>query len=266
MRRPPGDGDGREVLYGVHPVLEALESGKRRVERVLVAREGGGAGLGRLLRRARETGVPVTHVPRGLLARKAGRGAVHQGVLAVVSAVAYADPEEICRRAAAQGGVLVVLERVSDPRNLGAVLRTAAAAGAAGVLLGGGESVGLTPVVAKASAGAVERIPVAREVHIGRRIRALKEAGFRVVALDPAGDVPWDGADLTGRLVVVAGGEGPGLRPILRQAADTRVSIPLEAGIESMNVSVAVGVVLFEAVRQRRLASRRSLGSSVPDP
>jgi len=252
VKRSPAGGEGREVLYGIHPILEALDSGTRTVERVLVAREGGGTGLGSLLRRARQSGVPVTHLPRALLARKAGRGAIHQGVIALVSAVPYADPGDLCGRAAAQDGILVVLEGVADPRNLGAVLRTAAAAGVSGVLLSGGETVGLTPVAAKASAGAVERIPVAREARIGRRIASLKECGFRIVALDPEGEVTWDQADLTGKVVLMAGGEGPGLRPALRQAADARLSIPLEKGVESLNVSVALGVVLFEAVRQRR--------------
>jgi len=264
VRRNARDAGERQVLYGVHPVLEALESGKRTVERILVAREGGGAGLGRLLRRAREEGVPVSHVPRGLLARTAGVGAVHQGVLALVSAVSYADPDDLCRGAAAGKGILVVLEGVTDPRNLGAARRSAAGAGAAGVLLAGTATVGLTPLAAKASAGAVERIPVAREPRIGRRIGALKQAGFRVAALDPAGPLAWDEADLTGPLVLLAGAEGAGLRPALLQAADLRLSIPLACGLDSLNVSVALGVVLFEAVRQRRRGPGRPLGSFVP--
>ncbi len=242
-----------EILFGLHPILEAIESGRRTIERILVAREGGGAGLGRLLRLAREGGVPVTHVPREALARKAGRGAVHQGVAAIVSAMPYADAEALCREAVGDPeALLVVLEGVEDPRNLGAVVRTAAAAGASGVLVPAERSVGLTPAVAKASAGALERIGVAREPRLRRRLESLREAGFRLLALESSGDRSWDRLDLSGRNVVVAGGEGRGLRPELGALCSHRISIPLERGVESLNVSVAVAVVLYEIVRQRR--------------
>lgn len=251
----------REMIFGIHPVLEALSSGRRDVERILVAREGAGAGLAELLRGARQAGIPVTHLPREVLARKAGSRAVHQGVAAVVSAMSYADAEATCRNAAERRGILVVIDGVTDPGNLGAIVRTAAAAGALGILLGGESTVGITPVVAKASAGAVERIPIARELHLRRRLLALREAGFRVVALDSRGTLPWDRADLTSPLVVLAGGEAAGLRKGVLEAADERVRIPIADGVESLNVSVAVAVVLFEAVRRGR-----ALGTSVPTP
>jgi 23S rRNA (guanosine2251-2'-O)-methyltransferase len=194
-----------------------------------------------------------------VLARKAGPRAVHQGVAALVSAVPYADLESICRAAAArEDGILVILDRIEDPHNLGAVLRAAAAAGADGVLIGAVGAVGLTPAVAKVSAGALDRIPVSREPRLRRRLSALKGSGFRVVALDPRGETPWDRADLTGRIAVLAGGEGAGLRRALAQEADLRVSIPLGRGVESLNVSVSVAVLLFEAVRQRRAKAAAS--------
>lgn len=249
MRRDPGE--IREVLFGIHPIVEALESGRRTVDRVLVSREGA-SGLGRLLRLAREAGVPVTHLPKDLLARKTGTRVVHQGVAALVSAVPYADPEALCRSAVLARGILLVLDGITDPRNLGAILRTAAAAGVAGVLLGEGDTVGLTPVVAKAAAGATDRIGVAREPRLARRLQSLRSERFKVVALDGRGEVPWDRAELTGGLVLIGGGEGSGLRRGLRDAADQRVAIPLAAGVESLNVSVAMGIVLFEALRQRR--------------
>jgi 23S rRNA (guanosine2251-2'-O)-methyltransferase len=145
------------------------------------------------------------------------------------------------------------LDRVTDPRNLGAILRTAAAAGADGALLGAG-SVGLTAAAIKTSAGTASRLPVAREPRPAARLAWLAEAGFCCVALDPKGTTPWDGVDLSGRLALVVGGEGPGLRPGLATRAAHRVAIPLAAGVESLNVSVSVGIVLFEAVRQRRAA------------
>ena len=253
---PDSTSGAAEVLYGVHPVLEALEAGRRTIDRILVARDGV-SGLGRILRQARESGVPVTHLPREVLARKVGRREVHQGVVALVSAVPYADPEEICRAAASrENGLLVALDGVEDPRNLGATVRSSAAAGADGMLLGAEGSVGLTAVAAKASAGAVERLPVAREPRLRQRLLALREAGFRVLGLDPRGATPWDSLELSGRNVLVAGGEGRGLRRSIAEVCEHRVLIPLEHGVESLNVSVAVAVVLFEVVRQRRRAGK----------
>ena len=246
------DEERPEALYGLHPVVEALESRNRAIDRVLVARENGGHNLARLLRAARAAGVPVTHLPREVLARKVGQRAVHQGVVALVAPIAYADPADVCETAARQpGGLLVVLDGIEDPRNLGAVIRTAVAAGAHGILLGTDDTVGITPAVAKTAAGALERIPVAREPRLSRRLGSLKAAGFRVVALDARSDDPWDAENYRGRLALVAGGEGRGLRRGLLDAADARVALPLAGGVESLNVSVAVGVVLYEAVRQR---------------
>jgi len=251
VKRP--DDERQEVLFGLHPVLEAIESGKRSIDRLLVAREGGGHNLGRLLRAARQAGVPVTHLPREILAKKAGARAVHQGVAALVSPVAYASPEDLCAAArAVRDGLLVVLDGIEDPRNLGAVIRTAAAAGAHGVLLGTEDTVGVTPAAAKTAAGALERIQVAREPKLGRRLTELQAVGFRVIALDARGGVAWDRVSYLGPIVLVAGGEGRGLRRGLLESADARVALPLAGGVESLNVSVAVAVVLYEAVRQRR--------------
>jgi len=244
--------DPHELVYGIHPVLELLERRPGSAERLFVAREGGG-GMGPLLRRAREAGIPVSRLPRELLARKLGRGARHQGVVARVAPIPYVDPTKLCEAAARRvRGTLVLLDRVEDPGNLGAVLRAAAAAGVDGALLAAEGTVGLTPAVAKSSAGAVERIPVARERRLARRIERLRELGFCTVALDGRADLPWDRPDLSGRLAIVAGGEHRGIRPAVAQVCDFRVAIPLERGVESLNVAVAVGVLLFEAVRQRR--------------
>jgi len=245
------------MLFGIHPVLEALESGRRTIERILVSREGTAAGLGRLLRRAREDGVPISHLSRDALRGKAGRDALHQGVAAIVSALPYADADAMCLAAAEDpDAVLVALDGIEDPRNLGAVVRTAAAAGASGVIVSSDRSVGLTATVAKTSAGALERIGVAREPRLGRRLRALGEGGFRVLALDAGGESAWDRLDLRGRNVIVAGSEGRGLRKDLADLADHRVRIPLQSGVESLNVSVAVALLLYEVVRQRRRGAR----------
>jgi 23S rRNA (guanosine2251-2'-O)-methyltransferase len=246
------DDETPEVVFGLHPVVEMLEAGSRTIDRVLVSRESGGHNLGRLLRAARAAGVPVTHLPKEVLARKTGSRAVHQGVAALVAPIAYADAEELCTAAGLEAdGLLLVLDGIEDPRNLGAVIRTAAAAGAHGILLGTEETVGITPAVAKTAAGAVERIPIAREPRLGRRLESLKSHRFRVVALDPRSDRRWDAEAYRGRVVVVAGGEARGLRRGLLEVADARVALPLARGVESLNVSVAVGAVLYEVVRQR---------------
>jgi len=267
MDRPPrgsrgGAGDAGanapDMLYGVHPVEEALQSRPGAVERLFTSREKR-AGLGRVLRLARISGVPVTYLPRDLLARKIGRRGAHQGVAAQVAPIPYHDAEALCRAAiAAPAGWLVALDGVVDPGNLGAALRTCAAVGVDGVVLAADRSAGLTPVVAKASAGAVERVPVARDGRLPRRLEALGEAGFRVLALDPRGERPWDRADLTGRIVIVAGGEQRGPRPSTLAACTERLAIPLARGVESLNVAVALGVLLFEAFRQRRRVPGRS--------
>lgn len=253
MSRSAGSADERtEFVYGVRPVQELLEHRVRDVERLFVAREKW-SGMGRILRTAREAGIPVTHLPRALLARKVGAGKVHQGILAQVGSFSYADPDDICSRARSRaGGLLLLLDRVVDPGNLGAILRSAAAAGADGVLLGVEGSAGLSAAVAKASAGAIERIPVAREPRPGRRIERLRADGFAALALDPRGTLPWDRADLRGRVVLAIGGEARGLSPGILRVCDARVAIPLAGGVESLNAAVAAGVLLFELVRQRR--------------
>jgi 23S rRNA (guanosine2251-2'-O)-methyltransferase len=241
-----------DVVYGIHPVLEALRASARRVERVFVARERR-AGLGQLLRLAREAGVPISHLDRETLARKVGARAVHQGVAAAVAPFDYADAEALCRSATGSPqATLVLVDRVVDPRNLGSIVRTAAGGGASGLLVATGGAAGLTPAAMKTAAGAAERLPVAREARPRQRIEALHQGGFRSVVLDPRGEIPWDRAELKGRLLIVAGGEGRGVRPGIAAACHQRVRIPLAAGVESLNVAVAVGVLLFEACRQRR--------------
>lgn len=244
-----------QLVYGIHPVQELLAARAGEVERIFVAREASGA-VGRLLREARQRGVPVTHLPRELLERKLGARARHQGIAAQVAPRRYEDSEELCRELAERpGAILVMAEGVEDPRNLGAILRTCAATGVDGILLGVERTAGLTPAAVKSSAGTVERLRVAREPRPGPRLEALERTGFHTLALDARGDVPWDRLDLRDRFVCVAGGEERGLRPGLLRACRSRVALPLAPGVNSLNVAVAVGVLLYEARRQRR-ASR----------
>ncbi len=261
-----GDPGSRgEVVYGVHAVTQLLTARWSEVERVFVVL-GRPARLGPLLRLARERGVPVSHVAADVLGAKVGRRAVHQGVAARVASRVYAVAEELCQAAAADPHALLVLvDRVTDPRNLGAILRASAGAGARGVLLAVEETAGLTAVAVKASAGAVEWIPVAREPKPARRIESLRRSGFAAIALDPGAGEAWTEPALTGRVVVVAGGERSGPSRGVAAACDRRVSIPMAPGVDSLNVAVALGVLLFEAVRQRR-AEARGAGTPGADP
>jgi len=249
-RTPPTE--SLQTVYGIHPVLELLDQRAESVHRLLVTRQTGRS-VGRIIRVARDAGIPVTHLPPKLLARKVGPRAVHQGVAAEVATLPYADAGELLNQAAARAdSALILLDRVVDPGNLGSVIRTAAAAGVCGVLLASDGTVGLTSAVAKSSAGAVERLPVARVARPARWIAEAADRGFRTLLLDPRGGVPWDRADLGGRILIVAGGEQRGVRPGVSRACESRVAIPLAGAVDSLNVAIAVGVLLFEAVRQRR--------------
>ena len=179
-----------EAVHGVHAVRELLEARRRDVERLFVLRERA-ASVGRILRTARQAGVPVSYVDRETLRRKVGPRAVHQGIAAVVAPLPYADADELARRTIDDpSGLLILVDRVEDVGNLGAILRTAAATGAVGVLLSADATVGLTAGVARASAGAAERVPVAREARPSWRIGQLRAAGVRTVVLDPRGGGP----------------------------------------------------------------------------
>jgi 23S rRNA (guanosine2251-2'-O)-methyltransferase len=162
--------------------------------------------------------------------------------------------------------LFVVLDGVEDPRNLGAVVRAAAAAGAHGLFLPDRGAAGLTPVAVKASAGAAERLPVARVGNIVSLLKSLKGNNVWVIGLDGSGDAPWTSFDWTSPVALVLGGEGRGLRRLARETCDLVLSIPMAGGVESLNLSVAAGVVLFEAVRQRRAASGRAPGAAGMPP
>jgi len=241
-----------EVVFGTHPVLELLRLQRRSVIRVVMAEGRGGAVADRIVAAAREAGVTVQRQPEKALDRLAVGGS-HQGVLAFVAAADYADAAEVLERvrSASRPALLVVLDGVQDPRNLGAVIRTAAAAGADGLFLPERGAAGLTAAAIKVSEGATERLPVCRVGNIVHFLKLLKEHEIWVVGLDPGATRPWTAFDLKMPVALVMGGE-EGLRRLARETCDDVVSIPLSAGVESLNLSVAAGVILFEAVRQRR--------------
>ncbi len=239
-------------LTGIHAVREALESG-RALERILIARGRHGDRMEEIVARARELGVPVRFEERGQLDRLAG-GSQHQGIVALAAAKQAGSLEDILAVASQlkQPGILVLLDGVEDPHNLGAILRSALAAGAAGVIVPERRAAGLGDTVARAAAGALEHIPVARVVNVARAMEELKKAGYWLVGLDERADQAISELDLTGPIGLVLGGEGGGLHELVRKRCDFLASIPTTGPVRSLNVSVAAGIVLFEAVRQRR--------------
>jgi len=235
------------VLSGIHPVAEALRAG-RPLDRVLIAQGAGGPRMQEIIDRARQAGIPVRFEPRAAIDRLAG-SAAHQGVVALGAARQYAGLE------AAGAGLLVVLDGVEDPHNLGAIIRTAHAAGAAGVVIPERRAAGVTDVVAKAAAGALEHLPVIRVTNINRALEDLKARGYWIYGLDERGTEDYDRVEYAEPAAVVLGGEGKGLHEQVRKHCDVLVRIPLEGKISSLNVSVAAGVVLFEWKRRRPKSS-----------
>ncbi|MDQ1560235.1 MAG: rRNA (guanosine2251-2-O)-methyltransferase [Pyrinomonadaceae bacterium] len=253
--RPPDESH----LYGVLPVLEALRAGNRRIERITIAEGVHEARLRELFELAREFRVTIRRAPRAELQRIAAAGANHQGVVAHVAAVAYADAGELADALAARVGtdappLAVVLDGVEDPRNLGAIIRTAECAGVHGLFVPERRAAGLTETVAKAAAGALEYLPVARATNITRLVEEFKARGIWTIGTDAEANIAYTDWDWTQPCALLLGGEGAGLRRLVRERCDALVRIPLRGRIPSLNVSVAAAVVLYEAVRQRTLA------------
>lgn len=246
-------------ITGIHAVREALEAG-RALETVVIARGRHGERIEEIVRLARRCGVPVRFEDRAQLDHLAGTRE-HQGVLAVAGAKQAVALDDLLREAAREGsppGLFVLLDGVEDPQNLGAIVRTALAAGAAGVVIPERRAAGLTDSVARASAGALAHLPIARVTNLARAMESLKEAGFWLVGLDERAEKCYTEVDFTGAVALVLGGEGKGLHELVRRRCDIVVSIPTTGPVRSLNVSVAAGVVLFEAIRQRAAAKVRT--------
>jgi len=270
-RRAVGEAEGagfaQTKLYGVAPVLEALRARARPLEQITIAEGAHPARLRELLTEARAQRVPVRRAPRAELQRMSGAGANHQGVVAVIAAARYADVDELLdalasRVATAEPPLAVVLDGVEDPRNLGAILRTAECVGAHGLFIPERRAVGLTEVVAKAAAGALERVAVARAPNLVRLLEEMKERNIWTVGTSMDAEMLYTEWDWTQSSAVVFGGEGAGLHRLVRERCDVLVRIPTRGHIESLNVSVAAGVVLYEALRQRTAKSAAAYNSS----
>lgn len=245
-------------LYGRHPVREALRAGQRPVHEIAVLAEGRGPGLRELIALARSQGVKISYRTRDQLTAMAA-SPHHQGVVARLAEARYASVEAMLEAAErdARPALLLALDRVQDPRNLGAILRTAEATGVHGVIVTKHQSAGLTPAVARSAMGGLEHVPVARETNMVQALERLKQARVWVMGTAAEGGrPPWD-VDLAVPLCLVLGGEGPGLRPLVARTCDVLLSLPMRGRIGSLNVSAAAAALCYEILRQRAMTERR---------
>jgi 23S rRNA (guanosine2251-2'-O)-methyltransferase len=239
-------------ICGVHAVFEALVSGRQPIERIHIAREAKSGKLKDILEMARVRDIPIRRESRAVLDRMS-QGGVHQGIVAVSGEIAYAQFEVLLKT---DKPLVIVLDGIEDPHNLGAVIRTADACHASGIVVPERHSAPLSATVAKASAGASAYVPVVRAKNLVNVIGELKERGLWVIGVDPAGTQDWTSFDYTGPVALVLGGEHRGLRRLVREHCDALVRLPMLGKIASLNISVAAGVVLYEVVRQRKKAGQ----------
>ncbi|HEV2912425.1 MAG TPA: 23S rRNA (guanosine(2251)-2'-O)-methyltransferase RlmB [Pyrinomonadaceae bacterium] len=271
-RAPKGDDSSQGAtgarLYGIAPVMEALRAGQRSIEQITIAEGAHTQRLRELLELARQAGVPVRRAPRAEFTRavgaREGGGADvnHQGVIAAVAAARYADASELMDTLAARVGtddppLALVLDGVEDPRNLGAILRSVECAGAHAVFIPERRAVGLTETVAKTAAGALEHVKVARAANLVRLIEEFKRRGIWTIGTSGEAAMEYTAWDFTQPSALIFGGEGVGLHRLVRERCDVLVRIPMRGRISSLNVSVAAGIVLYEALRQRAAAATK---------
>lgn len=242
------------TLYGLNPVREYLRAGGEGISELWLG-EGGERGrmLADLARLARERGAKVREVPRPKLDRLAGTDR-HQGVVAIVADYRYRELDELLEGAARAGtpALVVVLDGIVDPQNLGAIIRSAHALGAHGIVIPKDRAAGVTPAAAKASAGAVEHCPVARVTNLAQALEAMKEAGLWAVGTDADADEDLTRVDLSVATALVVGSEESGLRPLVRRTCDRVARIPMKGKVGSLNASASAAIALYEAQRQRR--------------
>jgi 23S rRNA (guanosine2251-2'-O)-methyltransferase len=257
-----------DILYGLHPVEEALRSGSRKFDHICVARERldrHDQRLQKVIDACRESGVRLRFEPKEELTRLA-KTAAHQGVVAIARTREFlnledllaGDPDEASPR------LLLALDGIEDPQNLGALLRTADAAGVDGVILTERRAAPLSPVAIKASAGAAEHVRIARVVNLVRALEQLKDQNIWCVGLDERGATNYDHYDFTSNTVIVLGREGDGLHELVRRTCDHLLRIPMAGAVSSLNVSAAGAIVMFEAARQRHSQTHAQPAEAVP--
>ena len=250
-RRCTPDAEADGIIEGRNAVIEALRTGTA-IDKIYLAKGETDKTLGHIASRAREAGIVVVDADRRKLDAMS-RTHAHQGVIALAAVREYVSVESILERAAQRGEkpLLVVCDEISDPHNLGAILRTAECAGAHGVIIPKRRSAGLTAIVAKTSAGAVSYMPVARVANISATLKELQEKGVWIFGTAADGNTTLYSADLKGPAAIVIGSEGDGMSRLVREGCDFLVSIPMQGRISSLNASAAAAILLYEAVRQR---------------
>lgn len=253
--RRPEPAAERSVIYGVLPVLEALRADVRRIDKVWIADGSREARLSEIIEICRSRSIAWNRVPRETFAKHLDPGVNHQGVMAFAASAAYVSTDEILDQAG-EVPLLLLLDGVEDPRNLGAILRTAECAGADGIVIPERRAVGLNDTVAKSSAGAIEFVKVAKTANLNRFIDELKSQNIWVVGTSGNASMEYTDWEWTRPTALVLGAEGSGLHRLVAEKCDVLVNIPMYGRIDSLNVSVAAGVVLFEARRQRSANKR----------
>ena len=253
-RREPS-ASNKANLYGALPVLEALRADRRSIERIIVADGVRESRLSEIIGLAKSKGIRLDHVPKDQIEKLAGHGVNHQGVIAVAAAAAYVEADEIVE-SAAEDALLLLLDGVEDPQNLGTILRVAECAGVDGVFIPERRAVGLTETVAKASAGAVEYTRVAKVSNLNRLIEKLKEKNIWVIGTSGEAQMDHSDWDWNRPTALVLGSEGHGLHRLVAENCDALVKIPMYGKIESLNVSAAASVILFEIRRQRKASGK----------
>lgn len=240
------------LIFGVSPVFELLRANSRRIEKIYIADGAQERRLAENVKLAREKNIKIRKVSREELSKIAGEDANHQGIIAFTSPAEYANADELLKEIAAkENSLTVILDGIEDPRNLGAILRTAECAGADGVFIPERRAAHLTETVVKTSAGATEHIKIAKATNLNRLIEELKENHIWTVGTSMDAEINYTDWDWTTPSALVLGSEGKGLHRLTAEKCDILVKIPLLGNIESLNVSVAAGVILYEAVRQR---------------
>jgi 23S rRNA (guanosine2251-2'-O)-methyltransferase len=254
-RRRPSDGDAPETVLGRNPVVECLRAGVPATALHVAVGTTTDERVAEAVQLAADAGISILEVPRSDLDRISG-GALHQGLALQVPPYSYAHPDELLEVAGESGepGLIVALDGVTDPRNLGAVVRSVGAFGGHGLVVPQRRAAGMTAVAWRTSAGTAARVPVARATNLTRTLREYATAGFMLAGLDAEGSVTLDEFELANDpLVLVIGSEGKGISRLVKETCDVTVSIPMAGPVESLNASVAAGVVLAEVARQRRL-------------
>lgn len=245
--------DAGNIVEGRNPVLEAIKAG-REIEKILVSKNSNRGSINKIIKMARENKIIIQHVDKSKLDSMSATNA-HQGVIAIVSSYRYSSIEDILDRAYSRNEdpFIIILDEITDPHNLGSIMRTAECAGAHGVIIPKRRSVGLTPVVAKTSAGAIEYLPVAKVSNISYAIDKLKEKGIWVYGADMEGKKEYYNTSLKGPIAIVIGSEGKGMSRLVKEKCDFLVKIPMKGQVSSLNASVASSIIIYEVLRQRSL-------------